>query len=100
CEHVVLLASPTRRSSDLGHAQGPGQVAAVGGRRVEVVQRLGHQQVGVGVEAPGELLALVAQVALDLELDAVEVVVELDGLQLAADRKSTRLNSSHVKISY
>ncbi|CAE6960098.1 conserved protein of unknown function [Ectopseudomonas oleovorans] len=69
----------------LGHGQGLRQVAILCGGRVEVVQRLGHQQVGVGVEAAGELLALVAQVALDLELDAVEVVVELLALQATAE---------------
>ncbi|MCY1391568.1 hypothetical protein D9M71_64140 [compost metagenome] len=57
----------------------------MGGGRVEVVQRLGHQQVGIGVEAPGELLALVAQVAFHLEFHAVEVVVELLALQPAAE---------------
>src|SRR3990167_3302498 len=65
--------------------QGLRQVAVERRRRVEIVQRLGHQQVGVGVETPGKFLALVAQVALDLELDAVEVVVELLALQAAAE---------------
>jgi hypothetical protein len=40
-------------------------------RRIEVVERLGGQQIGVGVEVAGELVALVAQVGLDLELDVV-----------------------------
>ena len=44
------------------------EVAAGAGGRIEVVQRLGDPQVGVGVEILGELLALVAQVGLDLEL--------------------------------
>jgi hypothetical protein len=44
-------------------------------RRIEIVERLGHQQVGVGIEVAGELVALVAQVGLDLELD---VEAELD----------------------
>ncbi|MNO74096.1 hypothetical protein D3C76_650820 [compost metagenome] len=61
------------------------QVAVAGGGRVEVVQRLGHQQVGVGVEAGRELLALVAQVALDLEFHAAQIVVELVGLHHAAE---------------
>jgi hypothetical protein len=65
-----------------------GQVAAVLARRVEVVERLGDQQVGVGVEVFGELVALVAQVGLDLEVDAeVEFVVVGFGrvAQLAAE---------------
>jgi hypothetical protein len=40
-------------------------------RRVEVVQRARDQQVGVGVEVIAELVALVAQVALDLEFDVL-----------------------------
>ena len=48
-----------------------GEVAVVRVRGVEVVERAGDQQVGVGVEILAELVALVAQVALDLELDVV-----------------------------
>src|SRR5690606_40474738 len=32
--------------------------------------------------------------------DSIKIVDYLDGFQYAGDRKSTRLNSSHVKISY
>ncbi|MPN01478.1 hypothetical protein SDC9_148687 [bioreactor metagenome] len=49
----------------------PDQIAVVEAGRVEVVERLGHQQIGVGVEVAGKLVALVAQVALDLEFDLV-----------------------------
>ena len=48
------------------------EVAAGGQRRIEVVERLGDAQVGVRVVVLGELLALVAQVRLDLELGANE----------------------------
>ena len=51
------------------------QVAAMAARGVEVVERARDQQVGVGVEVLGELVALVAQVALDLELDVLQRVV-------------------------
>ena len=67
------------------------QVPSVGGGRVEVVQRLGHQQVGIGIEAPGELLALIAQVALDTELDAVEVIVELVAFEFATEFLAHRI---------
>src|SRR5205085_4255551 len=51
-----------------------GQIAAVLARRVEVVERAGDEQVGVGVEVVAELVALVAQVALDLEFDVLRAV--------------------------
>ena len=44
------------------------QISARRERRIEIVERLGDAQVGVRVEILGELLALVAQVRLDLEL--------------------------------
>src|SRR5690606_40310017 len=49
------------------------------------LQCLGHQQVGVGVEAAGKLLALIAQIAFDLKLHAVEIVIELLALQTAPE---------------
>jgi hypothetical protein len=57
----------------------------MGPRRIEVVQRAGDQQVGVGVEVLAELVALVAQVALDLELDVLGAEVQLGVAQLAAE---------------
>src|SRR5690606_39984073 len=74
----TLHSPPTRRSSDLGPAR-PGAEhvaigeAAAGDESTEVVQAM----------APGD------------EVGHVDVV----GVE-AQDRKSTRLNSSHVKISY
>jgi hypothetical protein len=44
------------------------EVAARFLRGIEVVERLGHDEVGVRVEDLRELVALVAQVRLDLEL--------------------------------
>ena len=61
-------------------------------RRVEVVERARDQQIGVGVEVFGELVALVAQVRLDLELD-VEVEVE------RAPLRSARPNFSAMSSS-
>src|SRR5690606_41439707 len=73
-DHLVLHSFPTRRSSDLGRG------AAFHGE-----ERLGdgHGDLVVGVRH--------------------YLAVALDDAQLAwcgGDRKSTRLNSSHVKISY
>src|SRR5690606_40802540 len=75
----ALHSFPTRRSSDLGLVRGRTvhRPAAPRGRGTgEVVAR---------AVAPGEA-----------EVD----VVALLGERPAQDRKSTRLNSSHVKISY
>ncbi|MNM41450.1 hypothetical protein D3C81_522660 [compost metagenome] len=68
-----------------GAGEGFRQVIVEIGRRVEVVQGLGHQQISVGVETPRELFTLITQVAFDLELDAVEVVIELLALQATAE---------------
>jgi hypothetical protein len=74
-QSVVKLTSRKRFSPRAG--EGARQVAAVLARRVEVVERARDQQVGVGVEVAAELVALVAQVALDLELDLLRAVAEL-----------------------
>ena len=47
------------------------------GRQIEVVESLGDVEVRVGVEAAREHLALVAKVALDLEVEA-QIVVRRD----------------------
>src|SRR5690606_42110399 len=86
---------PTRRSSDLGDGQ----------------QGFG----GAGVAVEDDILDLVAQIRRDLvvdfqlpgvddahgqaRLDRMEQEYRVDRLA-HRDRKSTRLNSSHVKISY
>ena len=45
-----------------------GQAAAVGAGGVEVVQRAGDEQVGVGVEVIAEFFALVAQIAFTIAI--------------------------------
>src|SRR5690606_41570066 len=79
--HRGLHSFPTRRSSDLTFAD---QVSGVA-RDVGVEGRLGGQ-----ADVPG---------AAGLWRDLTNNVNELAG-NLTRDRKSTRLNSSHVKISY
>ena len=69
----------------LGAGKGIGQPAAMIGGEVEIVHRPGHVEIGIGVEAVDEGHALVAQIALDLE-----VGVEAEGerfavLQIAAE---------------
>src|SRR5699024_12862290 len=76
----VLACFPTRRSSDLTEL--PGQP----GGGDNVVRPVG---VEVGGQPPRHHRA-----------QGVQLGVELRFVLLLADRKSTRLNSSHVSISY
>src|SRR5690606_40137728 len=88
---------PTRRSSDLDLAEEGGGVAQAG--------EAGHgQQAQAGQRAAARLsggagLDGVGAAHLQQALDAFRQLQPAQ-LQLALDRKSTRLNSSHVKISY
>src|SRR5699024_12074868 len=82
---LVLLSFPTRRSSDLlvdlcfvsvqTFRDGVGHTADNGGKTPVTIN--GH-----------------------LFWSAVDSVTEIDEVCVEADRKSTRLNSSHVSISY
>src|SRR5690606_41953520 len=79
CDHRHLHSFPTRRSSDLAQVRA---IAGIGGedvhRRPQVLLRREHR-----------------------ELHPRRVVVIEELIQAGRrDRKSTRLNSSHVKISY
>src|SRR5439155_26763765 len=93
-----LHSFPTRRSSDLGAGELGGDLGIVPD---EVPQE--HEQVVVVDQV---LLPLVARVLLAQADEVVEVIVEMrvarreDIVRLGEDRKSTRLNSSHVAISY
>src|SRR5690606_41954087 len=86
-----LPSFPTRRSSDLMHApaigQRPGRVRIVAGSRLRCLGLLRTQQESGGGD--GEVGMGRGCVAMQ---ELVQVPVQ--------DRKSTRLNSSHVKISY
>src|SRR5690606_41761838 len=95
----VLASLPTRRSSDL----------LEGALVVHVDDRGGLL---AGVAGTGQRLFRQDQVVLpgaDVVLDLVDPVIAgilllhdvgQQALDVALDRKSTRLNSSHVKISY
>jgi hypothetical protein len=72
--------------------EGVGQNAAMIGGEVEIIHRARHVEIGIGVEALDEGHALVAQIALDLE-----VGVEAEGrrfaiLELAAELPVQRLS--------
>src|SRR5438874_9861525 len=76
--HRDLHSFPTRRSSDLERQDRDRQEQAVD-----------EHEVGVG-----------DQVGRVLGARCVEVLEEPAHVRVAQDRKSTRLNSSHVEISY
>src|SRR5207249_9139397 len=86
--HPTLPSFPTRRSSDLDASRQQQMVddfERVISVQREVLEAVHRGCVGVGKEG--------RQVQVDLRGARVE-------LDLPADRKSTRLNSSHVSISY
>src|SRR5690606_40819664 len=96
----ALHPSPTRRSSDLGRDTARPE------RTVDLVRLAGQ----VAVELPGRVSALLDGRPAHLTFGAIHAgdapnvipsVADLHGSartpELAVDRKSTRLNSSHVK---
>src|SRR5690606_39502674 len=90
---------PTRRSSDLlgvvvATLHRRGRVGAVVAGHV-----FGPDQGGIGGELAGERPRLLGDQAAEVA-GVGQAVAEEDGAAVFADRKSTRLNSSHVKISY
>src|SRR5690606_40789694 len=99
CRHRVLHSFPTRRSSDLDYADLYFQYTRSEGWSLEEgIVKTGSYSIeqGVGVRAiSGEKTAFAYSDTLsaDALLSSAQVVRTID-------RKSTRLNSSHVKISY
>src|SRR5690606_40848962 len=88
-----LHAFPTRRSSDLEHSQALGA-----GKHTTTSTRLYHLPGGSGdiIDSPGfQAFGLYHLGPSEIERGFPEFT---SGIQ--QDRKSTRLNSSHVKISY
>src|SRR5690606_42122744 len=97
---TILLDShsfPTRRSSDLSHANGYQELAEI--MEVTAVCDVDIERVTKAKEATGATYAVQDYKELLPYVDAVLVVLPHD-LHFEVDRKSTRLNSSHVKISY
>src|SRR5690606_40649791 len=94
CDHADLHSFPTRRSSDLLQRA---RVLPLDPQRQRLEAAV-EQVRAVAVEHPAEHPAEVADGA-----DQPGVAAHRAGEQIvvpAEDRKSTRLNSSHVKISY
>src|SRR5699024_12640251 len=82
--HLLALHSfPTRRSSDLARLS-----------EVQILDSL-PENMGAPTQAVGNT-SLMLHVEIDIDAELKRLNKELDRL----DRKSTRLNSSHVSISY
>src|SRR5690606_40031324 len=92
--HLVLHSFPTRRSSDLISRIDGGHRQAVAAQRL--VRQGGEYQHG-GAHHHAEYAQIEKEGAGQVQL-AEQWQLEMGGV--AGDRKSTRLNSSHVKISY
>src|SRR5204862_8293243 len=80
CDHRSLHSFPTRRSSDL----------------------IGDSYMVAGglIEQTADHLAAMATMALAMHENVRKLNTKFGDLNLRTDRKSTRLNSSHVEISY
>src|SRR5690606_42100797 len=97
--HLHSRAFPTRRSSDLRttHEKRMQRLAEAGTPAAELAQRL-MSPIGldIGARTPEETAISIC----------AEIIASRTGRQApslrdgAGDRKSTRLNSSHVKITY
>src|SRR5690606_42089747 len=98
CCPLALTAFPTRRSSDLGVAK---VLAGGDGQRESLMQIEVDRQSG---KAALEMIAQHLESVLADARAAVEdwrpMCARLAETIADLDRKSTRLNSSHVKISY
>src|SRR5207302_7056581 len=93
----VLHSFPTRRSSDL-------RLPLVKESLRMLVEQLGpHDTVAIAVYAGASGTVLEPtndKAAIRAALDRLEAGGSTNGAAGVRDRKSTRLNSSHVKISY
>ena len=85
CEPPIGGEADDQKLVVSGRCECRGQVATVRRRGVEVVQRTRDQQIGVGIEVLAELVALVTQIALDLELDVLRGVAQAAVAQLATE---------------
>src|SRR5690606_41755366 len=91
--------SPTRRSSDLGSRSD-----------FRIGLGLGGGPLGKELDCPADgVLAKKRSLGAAQDLDPLDIhgvherthgFAHIDPIEIDADRKSTRLNSSHVKISY
>src|SRR5690606_40153056 len=96
----LLHPCPTRRSSDLTHARTPGG-AGHAGRKPAATAAVSAPFRSILAQHLEQLLEIGRQRTLERERLARDRMLQCQArrMQRLADRKSTRLNSSHVKIS-
>src|SRR5690606_41975572 len=94
CRTRALDPFPTRRSSDL--QTGTREIAA---GNLDLSSRTEEQAANVE-ETAASMEELTSTVQQNLASVQTAAGLALETSRLARDRKSTRLNSSHVKISY
>src|SRR5690606_42152633 len=87
-DHRDLHSFPTRRSSDLLMVQDYLSLARIEEGKIELRQER------------FDLCPLLEEIVQDAQLLSARHQITLTGCNMIRDRKSTRLNSSHVKISY
>src|SRR5690606_42084434 len=96
---LARIPFPTRRSSDLRR-----QMHARGKLEQVTIESLQADKTGAEKLSPGTIFAELGQSPLQAaQLTSAYLQARGDARELmdaARDRKSTRLNSSHVKISY
>src|SRR5690606_41923648 len=97
--HRAVHSFPTRRSSDLGtepqHLALPGHETALLLRKANAILELeigGKTQTGLVKDVQKDPVRQI--------IEHIDLIVIRKGEKVQVDRKSTRLNSSHVKISY
>src|SRR5690606_42088682 len=88
----VSPSFPTRRSSDL--------TSAITGESIPVEVELGDAVSAGAINSAGALEVETTAAGTDNSLTTIVELVEQAQAEKGEDRKSTRLNSSHVKISY
>src|SRR5690606_42071915 len=93
-DRPALRSFPPRRSSDLSREDDDARVVDPGIEPSEM--RYGH------IHDAGHLLCIadICNGVSRLASLLAEIIADLSQHSFIADRKSTRLNSSHVKISY
>src|SRR5690606_41908842 len=98
-DHLIIHPFPTRRSSDLKIARAI--LSRAPNQRIGVISRIGSRRrfadAAFAAEEGFEVHRWDDGV---LDTDTARRVKSVLASMDAADRKSTRLNSSHVKISY
>src|SRR5690606_39482813 len=99
CVHLRLHSLPTRRSSDLEVFRTPGEVAAELDPDEFKLYELIWQRTIASQMADAKGTTMSVRIT-GTAASGEECTFAASGRTISLDRKSTRLNSSHVKISY